>query len=134
MSSTLAEVHQAARRLSKPSDDVPAMYRRVVRYTLRELQPALSRAQAPDYTDSCGLATFKGEVPRVSRLFAAFRAALDVRTFLFLRNALERGTAAICLHAGRSHLQNVLSLFEAHAGLRCAIEKHSGRGACTVAL
>lgn len=134
LSPILGEVYKAAASLASPSDDLRGMYARVIQDVIREIDHQAK--PTPSYTSSCGLATFRGSLPIVSQIFAAFRASLDVRTFLFMRHALEQGTAVVGLHAGRSHLKNVLTLFQHYAGLRCDVSAHphQGRGTCAISL
>ena len=80
------------------------------------------------FTESCGLWLAS---PLVSLVFAAFRAALDVKTYLHMRLAIHEGVAVTALHAGRSHLKNVLTLFQAFPPkLQCNVNTNRGFGVC----
>lgn len=123
---------------------VDDLYRRVIADALRELSPHFWRQSTHNFTSNCGL--WIGPAFRISAVFAAFRASIDVNVFLTIRRALRMrclgvgvggsrtttsgsGSGAVVFHAGRSHLKNVLTLLQEH-GLTCKIEPGRGVGAC----
>lgn len=126
VSAALARRHtqllKLAKRMGVPQTKIRAYYDRVIGDVVSEL-----RRGNGDYTMNCGLALFKGNLA-LAKIFGAFRASLDVLTFLRLWNALRQGVSVVGLHAGRSHLKNVLSLLEEE--YNCHAKRNTGQGSC----
>jgi hypothetical protein len=112
-----------AQRMGVSQTKVRAFYARVIGDVVSELERGSGQ-----YTSNCGLARFRGNLT-LAKIFGAFRASLDVLTFLRLWDAVRRGVSVVGLHAGRSHLKNVLTLLEEQ--YKCDAKKDTGKGSCS---
>lgn len=111
-----------AQRMGVSQTKVRAFYARVIGDVVLELERGSGH-----YTSNCGLARFRGNLT-LAKIFGAFRASLDVLTFLRLWDAVRRGVSVVGLHAGRSHLKNVLTLLEEQ--YNCEAKRNTGQGSC----